>query len=77
MVFIYLFILKFSALIYSFNGFKAFNKTFFAILAKILLFFLRNFYACRDKNVVKGSSYIFTFHFASTINRLRKKGYMM
>jgi hypothetical protein len=77
MVFIYLFMFNFSALSYNFTGFKAFNKTSFASLAKILLFFLRKFYACRAKNVVKGSSYLFTLHFASTRKRIRKKGDMM
>jgi hypothetical protein len=68
---------KFRALSYSFNGFKAFIKTSFASLAKILLFCLRNFYACKAKIVVKGSSYLYTSHFSSTNKRLMKKGDMI
>jgi hypothetical protein len=68
---------NFSALRYSFTGFKAFKKTSFASLAKILLFFLRKFYACRAKNVVKGISYLCSFHFASTSKRITKKGDIM
>jgi hypothetical protein len=77
MLFIYLYMFIFSDLSYSFTGFKSFNKNSFASLEKILLFFHRKFYACRAKNLVNGSSYIFTFHFSSTSQRLRKKGDMM